>query len=1387
MTWSERMTGMPNTENNLESPVLSTILERAWGEWKVFFPEEYRENLLSDEQSFNAYVTDLFEHFKKQSFKSFRQQVVVGNTPLLLGIFFEDKEFRFYSPRLGRELFLLEHIDADKMNADDYEAFKAHADKVAILTTDQFPSVYDLTTSWYELTDMGCTEIKSLKEAEQGLVDRLLVHVREHKHGWFEQMSDFALGLTAEYKLLRIHMLKFLAILPNLDHDTKGVEVKRILIESMRRLLQDSSIARIAKKRGEEKALPLYMVLAFTFAKGIASLLPAGILASLIRNSVKVMAKRFIAGENIDEVQHSFDGLFSTNRDVTLDQLGELVVSEKEADLYQDEVLKLIHGLGQYIPKGDKNAAGINRAHVSIKVSALCRDMKPEAFDYSYKMVAPRLRKILLAAKEKDVFINIDAEHYHYRDVVFKIYKKVLLETAELKDYQQTGIVVQAYLRDGAGHLKDIIELAKERGLTMPLRLVKGAYWDAETVEADAHSFNAPEFLNKEETDLHFRQITLEILKNYPHVQLCVASHNYADHCFAEVAREKLYPSHPIVEHQCLHMTYEALSTAMAKMGWPVRNYVPIGGLLVGMAYLVRRIMENSSQVGVLTIMRSHKNNVQLESAYELHTKKKVNDQLLRDQSQAALTSNYFTVAPVRFYLDSQWDLVMKTFEDFKSKLGQVYQNSFVLSGDEITIKCSSDESIEVGKITFATIDDTKKAIDLSASAFEKGSWSNTEWIVRASVLLKAADMMVAKRNELAALISYEAGKAISEAYGDVDEAVDFLTYYARQERKFGMHANVKAKGPIAAITPWNFPLAIPTGMVAAPLVAGNTVILKSAEQTPLIAQVMTDLFHRAGVPQDVLIHLPGMGETVGDTLVNSEEISTIVFTGSKAVGTMIAKKAGSRFYKNKFPVKVVTEMGGKNAVVVTANAELDETVAGILQSAFGHAGQKCSAASRILVDQSVKDRLVERLKEACLDIEVGKSFEPSTIVNPVITLEDRDRLRRQASEACEEAKKYGGKVHVDRSSEDLPGYCVGPVLIELPYHRSMDTESFARRELFGPVLHIIGFDGLDQAMALYNGTEYGLTGGIFCQSQDDIDYCKDRMRNGNIYVNRNITGARVGIEPFGGFKHSGTGPKAGSKLYLSAFHHIDHGEAIHTNLEEGSDTVDFATRPTFSIDRRMEAFQNSVTAIVDSFESLYAGIHGEEKKVLIKFKKWSFNQLKSFIQKEHKNHTIPGQISYNDYQLTVDNITMIASSDIPPLPVLLHVLSALAMGCGMTVMARSNKAYEWWNRIENILVKHEWHNGSFKVYFVNDSEMKESLKNVMISYLIVDGPEELVSQVTDLVSKDQNEREMMVSVKSLYDSPRVEDFKSYCLQYILVRSFAINTMRHGAPLELDL
>ena len=277
-----------------------------------------------------------------------------------------------------------------------------------------------------------------------------------------------------------------------------------------------------------------------------------------------------------------------------------------------------------------------------IKVSALCSDFKPYAKSYTYNLGGPRLKKILLEAKANDVFINIDAEHYHYRDIVFYIYKRVLLETVDLKNFAATGIVLQAYLRDSYPHLQEIINLAKERKIIMPVRLVKGAYWDAETIEADAHGHEAPQFLNKEETDINFRQMAEEMLKTSSCIQLCLASHNFADHCYVEVLRKKIYPNSPIIEHQCLHMTYEALSTGLAEMEFPVRNYMPVGSLLVGMAYLVRRIMENSSQVGILTIMRSHKNLKKIQQPEKIYQKNIRLDELKKDISRSSMTGDYY-------------------------------------------------------------------------------------------------------------------------------------------------------------------------------------------------------------------------------------------------------------------------------------------------------------------------------------------------------------------------------------------------------------------------------------------------------------------------------------------------------------------------------------------------------------------------------------------------------------------------------------------------------------------------------------------------------------------------------------------------------------------------
>ncbi len=1015
-----------------------------------------------------------------------------------------------------------------------------------------------------------------------------------------------------------------------------------------------------------------------------------------------------------------------------------------------------------------------------------------------YNLVAPRLKKILIEAQKEDIFLNIDSEHYHSRDLVFDIYARVLLETPELKDYAQTGIVLQAYLRDANDHLDDIIELGKKRNVCMPIRIVKGAYWDAETVEADAHSFDAPEFLNKEETDLHFRQLIVKILENYPTLQLVVASHNFADHSFAEVSRDKLFPNHPVIEHQCLDMTYEALSTGMAKMGWPVRNYVPVGSLLVGMAYLVRRIMENSSQVGVLTIMRSHKNKSAMISPQKVHLEKKEKGELSRDLTSSSLTGNFFNLAPVRSYIENERFWMSKGLKEFgESELGIDYNNPFEHSGDWKEMVSSSDPSIVIGKIKNGTVEDANRAVDVAYKAYNKGEWAKATPLYRSSILLRAAMIMAAQRVELSCLISYEAGKTIPEALADVDEAADFLNFYARQEVKVNKeNPNIISRGVIAVVSPWNFPIAIPCGMTVSSLVAGNAVILKSASQTPLIANKMVEILHEAGVPTDILIHMIGSGATVGDALVQNKLVAGTIYTGSKEVGMSIAHKIGKRIVENKlygvkYPTKVITEMGGKNAIIVAANAELDETVAGILYSSFGHSGQKCSAASRVLVDNRVKDRLIERLKEACLDLKVGKAYDLSTTVNPVITMREKTRLQSEVKEAVVEAEKFGGKVITDRTQEDCPGYCVGPAIIELPSHRALKSDSFSTRELFGPVVHIVGFDGLDQAIEIFNGTEYGLTGGIFSQSQDDIDYVVSKLESGNVYVNRSTTGARVGIEPFGGFKLSGTGPKAGGTSYLPVFHVNPEKTTViakDQKDERGSDYQFYLCRPSdLDVQKRGEMMVVALDSIINNFEALFVGTFDDSKEILIEFRSWIKHNFNGFQTGEHLNREIPGQLSYNVFNLVQEYVVLTAFNDLPKFVTLMQFLAAVTMGPGATVIARNQVSFEWWNKIKNYLFIAGFDKKNVDVFFPTEELLFKKLKEPFLSSIIVDGDMNRVQSILNLVYDGSCAEKRTKSILTPYDCPESKDFKKYLEAYSWVRSFAVNTMRHGAPLNLDL
>lgn len=1366
-------------------------------DWQLIFDETYNAILLDDSGALTSEAKSEVESWTKLlPGHDDRRQILIAATPFLMGVFDSQKTVRLYSPRLSQELFLIQEyqkLTTSDLNDKDYLSFKAHVEKVAALSAKNFPSEIEVVTARNGLinllTDKDNREIEHTMSAT---IDRLLARLNEYRPSLFERVSDFGLTLTARYALIRIHLLKFLAILPSLDHDQDGHEVKRILIESLRRLREDSKEAKKMKKKGQWRALPKFYISLFGIVRAVATIVPASILAMGVRTAVRFMAKRFIAGETIETASSAIGSLAKTDRDVTLDQLGELVVSEKEADHYKNEVLKLVRGFDLHVKKGEKNGAGVNRAHVSIKVSALASDFKPEAFDHTYALVAPRLKEILLSAKECEVFINIDAEHYHYRDVVFKIWRKVLLETPELHDFALTGIVIQAYLRDAYSHLKDVIALAKERALIMPVRLVKGAYWDAETVEAQAHAQNAPEFLNKEETDIHFRQIIWEIFKAHPHLQLCLASHNFADHAYAEVLRKKHFANTPEIEHQCLHMTYEALSSAMGKLGWTVRNYVPIGSLIVGMAYLVRRIMENSSQVGVLTIMRSHKKQLSLVSPIDVHLEKKEKGMLARDQVQEALTDKFCNISSVRLYLDQERKPLIDALENIS--LEQKYSNKFLATGEQQSIVSSSDPSIKVGEIVFAQKKDAEFAVETTYAAYARGDWAGENWHRRSSCLVKAANLMLAKRSELSALIVYEAGKTPAEALGDVDEAIDFLNFYAREERKVHRHADMGARGVVVAITPWNFPLAIPCGMVAAPLVTGNTVILKSAEQTPLIAQALVDIMHAAGVPEDVLIHLPGVGEVVGEALVNHPKVGTVVFTGSKNVGTMIHQKMAGKLVENPlsnhaYPAMAITEMGGKNAVIVTENAELDETVAGILYSAFGHAGQKCSACSRVIVSNAVKDRLIERLREAALDLPVGKAFSWSTFINPVITKEDQTRLRDQVASAAKEAKDFGGLVVVDRSNEELPGYCVGPAIIELPYNRAMKSESFAQRELFGPVVHIVGYDRPEQAIGLFNATEYALTGGIFSQSQDDIDFFTAQMECGNLYVNRGITGARVAIEPFGGFKLSGTGPKAGSRHYVPRFHlPVFTGGITEENAAPDSGTdYDFpaCTPSGLKVYRRKERVSRSIASFLHQFESISGEIRGEVKDTLKKFAEWNDKFLPKYLIEARPNRKIPGQLSFDSHRLPAQTALFVAFSKRPDLRSLLQFFGALYVGTGLTVVCRSQAAYSLWSRLVAVLHASGLSKQNVDAFYVSSERLEKSLENCQWPVVIVDGTPAQVAMVAKSAAKTNMKH--LVNVISPYDAPATGNVKGFLRPFLRPRSFAVNIMRHGAPLDLEV
>jgi len=877
--------------------------------------------------------------------------------------------------------------------------------------------------------------------------------------------------------------------------------------------------------------------------------------APILRWNVSGMARQFIAGRNPDDVMKMLRKRRKERIGFTVDLLGEAVVSEQEADEYATRCFHLLDGLAKQTrgwtdPLGD-GAELFPVVNVSVKISALYSQMNPADPQDAIAHLAPKLRPILRRAREVGAFVNFDMESYAQKNTTLELFRTLFAEP-DFQDWPHAGIVIQAYLHDAERDLRDLLDWGRARGTRFTVRLVKGAYWDYEKIKAAQNGWRCPVFLQKPESDACFEKCTRTLLDHESIVTAAFGSHNVRSIAHAQAYAEQLGIDKSRFEFQLLYGMAGPIKRALVEMGYRVREYCPVGELLPGMSYLVRRLLENTSNEGFLKAKFSDKASAA---------------QLLRDPrsliagmpsvvsvespSHAAHSRNgamldtppgdtYENAPLVNFVHHSSQEKMRTALREVRGRLGQKYP--LVIDGQKIwtgslidSINPSSPKQV-VGAVTEAGIPEAEAAITAARKAF--GHWCRVSVEHRAELLERTASIMDRRRFELSALEVFEVGKPWAEADGDIREAIDFLLFYAQQMRLRGLprltqhvpgeesYQHYWPRGVALVIAPWNFPMAILTGMVSAALVTGNTVIMKPAEQAAVCGAMVMEMFEEAGVPSGVLNFLPGKGRVIGAHLVDHKDLDMIAFTGSREVGLRIWESAGQTRPGQRELKRVVCEMGGKNAVIVDSDADLDEAIVDSIYSAFGYQGQKCSALSRLIVLDENYDRVIKRLVEAAASLRVGNPETPGITVGPVI---DETAYRRML-ETIEAGKKEATLAF--QGNVPPEGYFIPPTI----FTDVKPTMRLSCEEIFGPVLSVIRVRDLDEAIRVANDTDYALTAGFFSRSPANIERVKAELVAGNVYVNRSCTGAVVGRHPFGGFKMSGGGTKAGGGDYLLQF-----------------------------------------------------------------------------------------------------------------------------------------------------------------------------------------------------------------------------------------------------------
>jgi len=877
-----------------------------------------------------------------------------------------------------------------------------------------------------------------------------------------------------------------------------------------------------------------------------ASSFAPALVAGPAKANVVAMARQFVAGETPKDLLRRIKENRAAGMATTIDLLGEMVVSDEEAGVFLKRNLDVLATVSGFLSSaGEPCFSDIGREgpmpllNLSVKISALTPDIRPADPERSVAVLRERLQPILGRAAEVGAFVNLDMESYQLKDLTLALFKSLLADSG---NQPVLGIALQAYLRDCEHDLRDLLDWGRARERRFGVRLVKGAYWDYETILAQQRGWPAPVWARKPQSDANFEKLSLLLLESLDVAMPAFGTHNVRSCAHAIAQAERLGIDPRAMEFQALFGMADELKGALIHGGYRVREYCPVGELLPGMAYFVRRLLENTSNEGFLRAK---------------HTGAASREELLRNPVElieaAPEPLSRRTPAPGAFVNAANTDFsragsrekMRAALRSAEGRLGRRWP--LVLGGRKIANRefVASVNPAKPGQIigywARATTKDADDAVAAARAAFP--SWSAAPAAGRAAIFLRAADIMEARRLELVALEVLEAAKPWAEADGDVSEAIDFCRFYAIEMVRLDRGALTQVvpgercvqawipRGVAVVIAPWNFPLAILCGMTAAAAVAGNGVVMKPAEQTSVLAGVLMDLLSEAGLPDGVVNYLPGLGEEVGAHLVAHPGVDIVAFTGSRPVGLKIWETAARAVPGQANLKKVVCEMGGKNALIIDDDADLDEAIPAALASAFGFSGQKCSALSRLIVLSGVYDRFVERFAAACANVPVGDPSEPGTVVGPVIDAEAQQKILGLIEKGKQEST-LAFQATLPPSLTAGGGTYVPPTVF-----KDVGPEAVvAREEIFGPVVAILRARDLDQAISIANGTDFALTAGLFSRSPTALARAERELLAGNIYLNRGITGAIVERHPFGGFKQSGGGTKAGGRGYLENF-----------------------------------------------------------------------------------------------------------------------------------------------------------------------------------------------------------------------------------------------------------